>query len=84
MMKDILDRTREQNVGLKDYLQSAYIHPVFKARDDYESSLVGEDEEQEPALVPTRRHSRRTTPLPSKDSSSSRSLLYEVDTKLQP
>ncbi|XP_071905775.1 CSC1-like protein At3g21620 [Coffea arabica] len=84
MMKDILDRTREPNVNLKDYLRSAYIHPVFKAGDDYENNLVSEDEEQEPALVPTKRQSRRTTPFSSKYSGSSQSFPYEVDQNLQP
>ncbi|XP_027155717.1 CSC1-like protein At3g21620 [Coffea eugenioides] len=84
MMKDILDRTREPNVNLKDYLRSAYIHPVFKAGDDYENNLVSEDEEQEPTLVPTKRQSRRTTPFSSKYSGSSQSFPYEVDQNLQP
>nr|XP_027063546.1 CSC1-like protein At3g21620 [Coffea arabica] len=84
MMKDILNRTREPNVNLKDYLRSAYIHPVFKAGDDYENNLVSEDEEQEPTLVPTKRQSRRSTPFSSKYSGSSQSLPYEVDQNLQP
>uniref|UniRef100_A0A5B6Z6E3 Calcium permeable stress-gated cation channel 1 n=1 Tax=Davidia involucrata TaxID=16924 RepID=A0A5B6Z6E3_DAVIN len=84
MMKDILERTREPYLNLKDYLQDAYIHPVFKGGDDSESDAASEDWELEPVLVPTKRQSRRTTPLASKHGSSSPLLLSEVQEKWQP
>ncbi|KAF8409604.1 hypothetical protein HHK36_005682 [Tetracentron sinense] len=78
MMKDTLERTREPNLNLKGYLQSAYIHPVFKGGDDDEDDAITEDWEQENVLVPTKRQSRRNTPLPSKYSGSSSPSLPEV------
>lgn len=69
MMKDTLERTREPNLNLKGFLQNAYVHPVFKHdEDDVEIETDSEDWQQEPALVPTKRQSRRNTPLPSKHS----------------
>ncbi|RDX62634.1 CSC1-like protein, partial [Mucuna pruriens] len=71
MMKDTLERTREPNLNLKEFLQTAYIHPVFKGDEDSDSEVVSEKwEEQEPVLVQTKRQSRRNTPLPSKHSGS--------------
>ncbi|KAK2984925.1 hypothetical protein RJ640_005666 [Escallonia rubra] len=43
MMKDTLERAREPHLNLIDYLQNAYIHPVFKERDDDD-----DDEGEEP------------------------------------
>lgn len=76
MVKDTLERTREPNFNLKEFLQSAYIHPVFKGGEDTDSEesmsqLGGWEKEQEPALVQTKRQSRRNTPLPSKHSGGS-------------
>lgn len=81
MMKDTLERTREPNLNLKDYLQNAYIHPVFKGadNDDDDSDVASEGWNREPALVPTKRVSRRTTPLPSKHGGSSPPLLSDVE-----
>ena len=70
MMKDILERTREPNLNLKGFLQTAYVHPVFKGGDDSDSDVAMEDFEDEPAVVATKRQSRRNTPLPSKQSGS--------------
>ncbi|KAK9285862.1 hypothetical protein L1049_025063 [Liquidambar formosana] len=78
MMKDTLERARDPNLNLKGYLQNAYIHPVFKGGDDSDSDVDMEVLEQEPPLVPTKRHSRRNTPLPSKHSDLSSSSLPEV------
>ncbi|KAI5683298.1 hypothetical protein M9H77_04526 [Catharanthus roseus] len=86
-MKDILERTKEPNMEIKEYLRNAYIHPVFKAGDndddddddDDESAVVSDHEMQEPALVPTKRHSQRASSVPSKSSCSSRFLLDEVE-----
>ncbi|KAK9133280.1 hypothetical protein Scep_012808 [Stephania cephalantha] len=77
MMKDTLERVREPNLNLKGYLQNAYIHPVFKGDDDDESVEVIDEWEKE-SLVPTKRQSRRNTPLPSKYSGSSSPSLPEV------
>ncbi|XP_052178445.1 calcium permeable stress-gated cation channel 1-like isoform X2 [Diospyros lotus] len=75
MMKDTLERTKEPNLNLKDYLQNAYIHPVFKGEDDSESDAASLDFDEEPVLVPTKRQSQRSTPFPSIRSGSSQSLL---------
>uniref|UniRef100_A0A5B6Z607 Putative calcium permeable stress-gated cation channel 1 n=1 Tax=Davidia involucrata TaxID=16924 RepID=A0A5B6Z607_DAVIN len=79
MMKDILEHAREPNLNLKGYLQNAYVHPVFKGESDDEDDEVNEKwGEKESELVPTKRASRRNTPLPSKISSSSSPSLPEV------
>lgn len=78
-MKDTLERTREPNFNLKEYLQDAYIHPVFKGEEDIESDAASKDGELEPSLVPTKRQSRFNTPLPSKRSGSSPPLLSDFD-----
>ncbi|KAK2988602.1 hypothetical protein RJ640_026099 [Escallonia rubra] len=77
-MKDTLERTREPNLNLKDYLQNAYVHPVFKGGDDSDSDAGSQEWDQEPALVQTKRGSRRNTPVPSKHSGSSPPLLSDV------
>ena len=79
-MKDILERNREPNLNLnlKDYLQSSYVHPVFKGGDNSGSDGAGVESDQEPELVPTKRHSQMNTPLPSKQRGSSRPSLSEV------
>ncbi|KAK3016800.1 hypothetical protein RJ639_006066 [Escallonia herrerae] len=74
MMKDTLERAREPNLNLKGYLQNAYIHPVFKGDDDDdddEGEEPNEKWEKETVLVPTKRQSRRNTPVPSKISGGS-------------
>ncbi|KAK3021950.1 hypothetical protein RJ639_046149 [Escallonia herrerae] len=74
MMKDTLERAREPNLNLKGYLQNAYIHPVFKGGDDDdddEGEEPNEKWEKETVLVPTKRQSRRNTPVPSKISGGS-------------
>ncbi|KAJ6319536.1 hypothetical protein OIU78_015038 [Salix suchowensis] len=70
MMKDTLERAREPNLNLKSFLQDAYRHPVFKGKDDSDSDEAPEEFEKEPGLVPTKRQSRRNTPLPSKQAGS--------------
>lgn len=80
MMKDTLERTREPNLNLKGFLQNAYVHPVFKHdEDDVEIETDSEDGRHGPVLVPTKRHSRRNTPLPSKHSGPLSSSRSEVD-----
>lgn len=69
-MKDTLERAREPNLNLKGFLQSAYVHPAFKDEDGSEKDSTPEESETTPDLVPTKRHSRKTTPLASKHSSS--------------
>lgn len=69
-MKDTLERAKEPNMNLKGFLQNAYMHPVFNSGDDSESDAASENGDQEPRLVPTKRQSRRNTPLPSKHSGS--------------
>ncbi|KAJ6403942.1 hypothetical protein OIU84_012192 [Salix udensis] len=73
MMKDTLERAREPNLNMKSFLQNAYIHPVFKGEDDSDSDEAPEEFEKEPHLVPTKRQSRRDTPLPSKHGSAASS-----------
>ncbi|KAF5189731.1 Csc1-like protein [Thalictrum thalictroides] len=64
MVKDTLERATEPNLNLRNYLQDAYVHPVFKD-DGIDTSANIEDEEQNP-LVPTKRNSHRSTPSLSK------------------
>ncbi|XP_045816798.1 calcium permeable stress-gated cation channel 1-like isoform X2 [Trifolium pratense] len=74
MMKDTLERATEPNLNIKGYLQYAYVHPVFKASledDDDEEDATSLKWETESATVPTKRHSRRNTPLPSRISGAS-------------
>lgn len=83
-MKDTLERAKEPNLNLKGFLQNSYMHPVFKGQDDSEgdaASRYGRD--QEPELVPTKRQSRRNTPLPSKHSNSVSSLPEHVQEHAQ-
>eukprot|EP00268_Persea_americana_P064916 TRINITY_DN8597_c0_g2_i1.p1 TRINITY_DN8597_c0_g2~~TRINITY_DN8597_c0_g2_i1.p1 ORF type:complete len:299 (-),score=41.34 TRINITY_DN8597_c0_g2_i1:465-1361(-) len=82
MRKDILERAKDPNFNLKAYLLNAYIHPVFKDREDDDGSSIHEDFEQDSVLVPTKRQSRKNTPLPSKyGGSSSPSSLPDVQEK---
>ena len=66
MMKDTLERAREPNLNLKSFLQNAYSHPVFKGEDGNDGDEAPGEFEKEPDLVPTKRQSRRNTPVPSK------------------
>ncbi|XP_028755293.1 calcium permeable stress-gated cation channel 1 [Neltuma alba] len=90
MMKDTLEKATDPNLNLKGYLQHAYIHPVLKASTENDSSddeeMLSEKWETESALVPTKRQSRRNTPLPSKMSgvSSPRSLPDGVQHQPEP
>lgn len=70
MMKDTLERARDPNFNLKGYLQNAYIHPVFKDEED-DDDIIQNKLEMETQLVPTRRQSRRNTPVPSRLSNAS-------------
>ncbi|XP_021293688.1 calcium permeable stress-gated cation channel 1-like [Herrania umbratica] len=79
MMKDTLERAREPNLNLKPYLHNAYVHPVFKEEDDDDT----DDDfmfksENESVLVPTKRQSRRNTPVPSRISGASSPSLPEA------
>ncbi|KAJ6811092.1 calcium permeable stress-gated cation channel 1-like [Iris pallida] len=65
MMKDTLEHAREPNLDVKGYLLNAYIHPVFKDEDDDDPS-AGDEREFDNVLVPTKRQSRRNTPVPSR------------------
>ncbi|GAV86555.1 DUF221 domain-containing protein/RSN1_TM domain-containing protein [Cephalotus follicularis] len=71
MMKDTLERAREPNLNLKSYLQNAYVHPVFKDDDEEEEEEFNGKLDHESVLVPTKRQSRRNTPVPSKISGGS-------------
>ncbi|XP_027343759.1 calcium permeable stress-gated cation channel 1-like [Abrus precatorius] len=73
MMKDTLERATEPNLNLKGYLQSAYVHPIFKDSmdDDEEEEIFSMDLETESVTVPTKRQSRMNTPLPSRISGAS-------------
>ncbi|KAK3134672.1 hypothetical protein QOZ80_5BG0409270 [Eleusine coracana subsp. coracana] len=68
MRKDTLERAREPTFDLKAYLSNTYLHPVFKGDDaDDKYSVVDDDAwMEEEVIVPTKRHSRRTTPAQSK------------------
>ena len=56
---------------MKEFLQSAYMHPVFNGDDDSDNEEMMEELVQEPVLVQTKRRSKRNTPLASKQSNSS-------------
>ncbi|OAY24601.1 calcium permeable stress-gated cation channel 1 [Manihot esculenta] len=80
MMKDTLERAREPNLNLKAYLQNAYMHPVFKGDSDDGDEDMSEKLETESVVVPTKRQSRKNTPVHSRVSggSSPPSLTAEV------
>ncbi|XP_030972739.1 protein OSCA1-like isoform X3 [Quercus lobata] len=80
MMKDTLERAKEPNLNLKEYLQNAYEHPVFKASEDEEDDEINDDGwENESVIVPTKHQPRRiNTPVPSKISGASSSSLPEA------
>ncbi|KAJ0018241.1 hypothetical protein Pint_09804 [Pistacia integerrima] len=91
MMKDALERAREPNLNVKDYLRRAYIHPVFKTADEDEDEIdmLFGSRENENVLIPTKRQSRRNTPVPSRSeisdaSSQSPSLPDTVRESLEP
>ncbi|KAG9160316.1 hypothetical protein Leryth_026139 [Lithospermum erythrorhizon] len=79
MMKDTLERIKEPNLKLKDYLQNTYIHPIYKGGDGSDTGEAIEDFQLTPELVPTKRSSWRTTPANSR-----RSLLSEIDLRSCP
>jgi lysine-specific demethylase 3 len=82
MMKDTLEHAREPNLNLKGWLQNAYVHPVFKGGDDDDDDYNGDDAsekwDQDSVLVPTKRASRRNTPVPSKISAGSSPSMRDV------
>ncbi|XP_068324191.1 calcium permeable stress-gated cation channel 1 [Pyrus communis] len=84
MMKDTLEQAREPNLNLKGYLQSAYIHPVFKECDDEEDHESFEKGETESMIVATKRHSRRNTPAPSRMTAGSSPSMPDVEELAQP
>ncbi|XP_031262131.1 CSC1-like protein At4g02900 [Pistacia vera] len=65
MVKDTLERAREPTLNIKDYLQDAYLHPVFKG-DKSERPQIDEEERNSP-LVSTRRN--KSSSKPSSESS---------------
>ncbi|XP_022720647.1 calcium permeable stress-gated cation channel 1-like isoform X2 [Durio zibethinus] len=73
MMKDTLERAMEPNLNLKPYLQNAYVHPDFKGDEDWKEEFNLRLQENGSVLVPTRRQSRRNTPVPSSISGASSS-----------
>ncbi|KAK4284334.1 hypothetical protein QN277_001182 [Acacia crassicarpa] len=70
-MKDTLEKATEPNMNLEGYLKHAYEHPVFKAsmEGDEEEEITVEKWETDCVPVPTKRQSRRNTPVPSKTGS---------------
>ncbi|XP_071922559.1 calcium permeable stress-gated cation channel 1 isoform X2 [Coffea arabica] len=84
MMKDTLERAKEPNLNLKAYLQNAYIHPVFKGGDDDEDEEEIIEKLEATVLVPTKRQSRRNTPVPSKVSGDSSPSLLDLQEKGRP
>ncbi|CAL9754508.1 unnamed protein product [Musa acuminata subsp. burmannicoides] len=78
MMKDTLERATEPNLDLRAYLLNAYVHPLFKDEDDDDSFSGGGEQENETKLVPTKRQSRKNTPVPSKYNGSSSPSLPDI------
>uniref|UniRef100_A0A0D9WKK4 CSC1/OSCA1-like 7TM region domain-containing protein n=1 Tax=Leersia perrieri TaxID=77586 RepID=A0A0D9WKK4_9ORYZ len=66
MRKDTLERAREPTFDLKAYLANAYLHPVFRSDEQDDKMSISEDVGMEEVIVPTKRQSRRTTPVQSK------------------
>ncbi|KAF3631453.1 hypothetical protein FXO37_27957 [Capsicum annuum] len=65
--KDTLERAKESNLNLNDYLQNAYLHPVFKGDDeDNDEDFNDKLESNDTVLVPTKRQSRGNTPAKSR------------------
>ncbi|XP_078445970.1 hyperosmolality-gated Ca2+ permeable channel 1.2-like [Wolffia australiana] len=79
MMKDTLERCREPNLDLKGYLATAYTHPVFKEEDEDEDYEAQVERSRESWLVPTKRSSKRNTPVPSRCNDSPPSAGGEID-----
>lgn len=85
MIKDTLERAKEPNLNLKEFLQNAYVHPVFKDEeyeDDQVEGLIEDTDDEDCVVVPTKRQrSRRTTKESSSASGgSSQSLPFnQVD-----
>lgn len=84
MMKDTLEKAREPNLDLKGYLLNAYIHPVFKGGDDDSDDelLIIDGSNNAEVLVPTKRQSRRNTPVPSKHNGESPPSLPDLSREL--
>ncbi|CAL9071522.1 calcium permeable stress-gated cation channel 1-like [Musa acuminata AAA Group] len=78
MMKDTLEHATEPNLDLRAYLLNAYVHPLFKDEDDDDSFSGGGEQEYETKLVPTKRQSRKNTPVPSKYNGSSSPSLPDI------
>ena len=88
-MKDTLERAREPNLNLKGYLQNAYVPPVFKEADSDTDDSDDDDTndhkwQKDNVLVPTKRQSRKNTPVPSKMSADSSPTLPEIREKDKP
>ncbi|KAJ0834680.1 putative calcium-dependent channel, 7TM region phosphate [Helianthus annuus] len=87
MMKDTLERAREPCLNVKNYLENAYVHPVFNNANRWDGidDGVSDDEwPKEPTLVATKRSSRTTTPAQSQRSESTRTLLCVTDERSCP
>lgn len=64
MIKDTLEKAREPNLNIKRFLQSAYIHPIFKDEEyegDRSEELLEDSDDENCVVVPTKRRSRRNT-----------------------
>ena len=85
-MKDTLESAREPNLNLKGYLQSAYVHPVFKECDDDDDDHYSFEkyENESCVTVATKRQSRRNTPVPSRMTDRSTPSLPDAVEDLQP
>ncbi|KAI3809737.1 hypothetical protein L1987_19337 [Smallanthus sonchifolius] len=87
MMRDTLERAREPCLNVKDYLENAYVHPVFNNENTWDGSDDGVSDDEwpkEPALVATKRSSRTNTPARSQRSESTRTLLCVTDERSCP
>ncbi|XP_062180675.1 CSC1-like protein At3g21620 [Phragmites australis] len=79
MRKDTLERARDPNLDVKAYLAKAYLHPVLKGDEDEDKHSVVDDDGWmgEEVMVPTKRHSRRTTPAQSRQEESDSLSVHE-------
>lgn len=77
--KDTIERAKESKLNLKDYLQNAYLHPVFRGDDEDDDEDFNDMlESNGTVVVPTKRRSRGNTPAPSRMSANSSTSLPDA------
>ncbi|XP_010315702.2 calcium permeable stress-gated cation channel 1-like [Solanum lycopersicum] len=76
--KDTIEQAKESKLNLKYYLQKAYLHPVFRGDDVDDNEDVNDKlESNDVELIPMKRHSRGSTPGPSRISGASQEEMLQ-------